>query len=121
MLREMFPGFDTIKTSYQSKAQYVANIGGPNPSALADIIFLRKVVIISVIVSLCIFTILFLFINRPYCKYFCHGSVEAGALSFAKVFKLKRDPALCINCHKCEKVCPMIEAILIIDGSKSNP
>ncbi|WP_338433529.1 4Fe-4S binding protein [Clostridium tyrobutyricum] len=88
-------------------SKIVANLGGPNTDALVNIIFSRKIVTVSVIISLFIFTILSLLINRPYCKYLCHGSVEAGALSFAKIFKLRRNPNICVNCHKCENVCPM--------------
>lgn len=88
-------------------SKILSKLGGPNPDALVNIIFSRKVVAVSVIISLLIFTILSLVVNRPYCKYFCHGSVEAGALSFTKIFKLRRNPNLCINCHKCENVCPM--------------
>jgi hypothetical protein len=28
-------------------------------------------------------------------------------LSFAKIFKLRRNPDVCTNCHKCENICPM--------------
>lgn len=88
-------------------SKVLANLGGPDVSALTNILFSRKVVAGSILISLFIFTILSLLINRPYCKYFCHGSVEAGVLSFAKIFKLKRNPDICVNCHKCESVCPM--------------
>ncbi|WP_207736312.1 4Fe-4S binding protein [Clostridium tyrobutyricum] len=82
-------------------------IGGPNTNSLVNIIFSRKVVGTAIIVSLIEFTILSLLISRPYCRYLCSGSVQAGALSFAKIFKLRRNPDVCTNCHKCENICPM--------------
>lgn len=85
----------------------LALIGGPSPNVLINIIFSREVVTTATIASLVIFTIMSLIVSRPYCKYLCHGSVQAGALSFAKLVKLERNPNKCVKCGRCEKVCPM--------------
>ena len=99
----------------------MGKIGSPSPDAIVNLAFSREIVGVAVIISFCIFTVLSLLVRRPYCKYFCHGSVEAGALSFARVIKLKRNPELCINCHRCEKICPMNVPITsletVCDGS----
>jgi polyferredoxin len=56
---------------------------------------------------LCLFLIASLFIDRPYCNYFCVNSVEYALPSWTRVFSIKRDAAVCVGCGICDARCPM--------------
>lgn len=45
--------------------------------------------------------------NRAFCKYLCPIPVFQKITSRFALLKIKIDPAKCIDCGKCEKVCPM--------------
>ncbi len=46
---------------------------------------------------------------RPFCRFFCPYGVLLSFSSIKSVFKLRRNDN-CIDCKKCEKVCPTNEA-----------
>ncbi len=48
-----------------------------------------------------------LFIERPWCKYACPYGAVLGISNKFRIFKIKRDQQTCINCKKCDRVCPM--------------
>ena len=48
-----------------------------------------------------------LFIERPWCKYFCPYGALLGVFNKFRIFKIKRSPSTCISCNKCTKACPM--------------
>lgn len=48
-----------------------------------------------------------LFIERPWCKYACPYGAVLGITNKFRIFKIKRTPSSCINCKKCDSVCPM--------------
>lgn len=54
-----------------------------------------------------LFTIAAIFIDRPYCNYFCAKGALFGMLSRFRLFSIKRDDKCCIHCKLCTKVCPM--------------
>ena len=54
-----------------------------------------------------VFLIASIFIDRPWCNYFCEKGAFYGLLSTFRIFGVKRDNNTCIHCHKCDKVCPM--------------
>ncbi len=54
-----------------------------------------------------IFLIVSIFMDRPWCNYFCEKGAFYGLLSTLRIFGIKRDNNTCIHCHKCDKVCPM--------------
>ena len=58
-------------------------------------------------VIVAIFLIASIFIDRPWCNYFCEKGAFYGLLSTFRIFGIKRDNNTCIHCHKCDKVCPM--------------
>ena len=66
------------------------------------------------------FSLAGLLVERPYCKYFCSGSCFAGAFSRLRLFKLRRNEALCVQCKRCEKVCPMSVPITQMDVVESH-
>lgn len=45
--------------------------------------------------------------NRAFCKYICPIPVLQKITSRFSLLKMKIDPSKCIDCGKCEKVCPM--------------
>ncbi len=48
-----------------------------------------------------------LFVERPWCKYLCPYGALLGIFNFFRIVKLKRNEKTCINCKKCDQVCPM--------------
>ena len=58
-------------------------------------------------VFLILFLLIALFIERPFCNYFCVEGARYGLSSFSRLFTITRDNKICIRCKKCDKVCPM--------------
>lgn len=54
-----------------------------------------------------VFLIASIFIDRPWCNYFCEKGAFYDLLSTFRIFGIKRDNNTYIHCHKCDKVCPM--------------
>lgn len=52
-----------------------------------------------------------LFVERPWCKYFCSLGAILGLFNFLSVFKLKRSDSACVLCKSCDRVCPMNIAV----------
>ncbi|MBR1841063.1 MAG: 4Fe-4S binding protein [Alphaproteobacteria bacterium] len=48
-----------------------------------------------------------LFIDRPFCNYFCPKGAMEGILSIVRPISIKRDNNACIHCRLCDKICPM--------------
>ncbi len=48
-----------------------------------------------------------LFVERPWCKYFCPYGALLGLFNLVRVFPVKRRESTCINCKKCDAACPM--------------
>ena len=46
-------------------------------------------------------------IERPWCKYACPYGGLLGLFNKISIFKIKRNSQSCINCNKCDDVCPM--------------
>ncbi|MBU0664928.1 MAG: 4Fe-4S binding protein [Proteobacteria bacterium] len=53
-----------------------------------------------------ILVILSFIVKNPWCRYLCPHGALLGLLAIFSPFQVKRDQALCINCKKCETVCP---------------
>ncbi len=49
------------------------------------------------------------FFYRPFCRFFCPYGVFQSFIASVSIFKLKRNNK-CIECGKCEKICPTNEA-----------
>lgn len=52
-----------------------------------------------------------LFIERPWCKYFCPLGAVLGLFNFLSIFRLKRSDSTCVLCKSCDRVCPMNIAV----------
>ena len=50
-----------------------------------------------------------LFVYRPFCRFICPYGLLLTAGSYFSLYRLNRTDA-CIECHKCEQVCPTQEA-----------
>ncbi|MCP4671800.1 MAG: 4Fe-4S binding protein [Desulfobacula sp.] len=74
----------------------------------ADVKMLKFFTDISNTALTVIITLSFLSLIIPYfwCRYLCPYGAVLGALSFFSFGKIKRDPANCIDCGRCEKNCP---------------
>lgn len=48
-----------------------------------------------------------LFIERPWCKYFCPYGALLGFTNKFRIFKIRRSSEKCISCNICNNVCPM--------------
>ncbi|MEZ4812691.1 MAG: 4Fe-4S binding protein [Caldisericia bacterium] len=57
-----------------------------------------------VMMSLLVLSLLF---ERPFCNYLCPLGGAIGAVSCASLTKVKRNEKSCIDCKKCDSVCPM--------------
>ena len=57
--------------------------------------------------AMIVFSILSLFINRPYCRWFCPQGAIYGVMSFLRIFTIKRDSNTCVQCKQCDRACPM--------------
>ncbi len=56
---------------------------------------------------LVIFLVAGLFIDRPFCNYFCTGGARQGLWSVLRIFSIRRDSSRCGNCGQCTRTCPM--------------
>lgn len=56
---------------------------------------------------LLIFLLAGLFIDRPFCNYFCTGGARQGLWSVLRLFSIRRDSSRCGGCGQCTKACPM--------------
>jgi polyferredoxin len=46
-------------------------------------------------------------VKNLWCRYLCPYGALLGLLAFLSPFQIRRDSHLCINCKKCETVCPV--------------
>lgn len=58
-------------------------------------------------VALILVTVFSLFVERPFCKYFCPYGALLGLFNKVKLFKIERKESTCISCKKCDNSCPM--------------
>lgn len=64
-------------------------------------------VALSAILILLAVTVLSLFVERPWCKYFCPYGALLGLFNLIRVFPVRRREETCIDCKKCDAACPM--------------
>ena len=60
----------------------------------------------AAVAIMALFLLSSLFVERAFCNYFCSEAVRYGLASLLRIFTVKREPASCIGCKKCDKVCP---------------
>lgn len=64
-------------------------------------------VIVGIMGVMCFFVLIALFFDRPFCNYLCYEGAKNGLVSSFRIFTIKRNKFKCVNCKKCDKVCPM--------------
>ena len=69
--------------------------------------FFTNEVAISAYIALGIIVVLSLFVERPWCKYFCPYGAVLGLFNLVRIFKIRRNKDTCIGCKLCDKACPM--------------
>ncbi len=47
------------------------------------------------------------FVHRPFCKYLCPLGAAYGMVQKYALFRLRCDASKCVQCGKCQRVCPM--------------
>lgn len=58
-------------------------------------------------IVLAIFLIASVFIDRPFCNYFCTKGAFYGLVGVLRIFGIRRDASKCIHCKACDRNCPM--------------
>jgi polyferredoxin len=69
--------------------------------------FFAGEVALTAYITLGAITVLSLFVERPWCKYFCPYGAFLGLFNRIRIFKIRRDPATCVDCKQCDRICPM--------------
>ena len=69
--------------------------------------FFTYEVAVSAYIALGVIAILSLFIERPWCKYFCPYGAILGLFNFIQIFRIRRNKNTCVGCKLCDKACPM--------------
>lgn len=54
-----------------------------------------------------LFLVISILFERPFCNYLCGEGVRFGIASFTRIFSIKRKNETCVQCKKCDSVCPM--------------
>ena len=92
--------------SYDPRAGFETILSGHNIKVLS-------IVIIVVVV------LLSLFLERPFCNYFCLQGAKYSLFSMIRALVIRRNPSRCVLCSKCSKVCPMNIEIPKLDTVKT--
>ena len=69
--------------------------------------FWSEEAVLGGIVVLAATLVLSLFVERPWCKYFCPFGALMGLTNFIRIFKIRRNSETCIDCKACDRACPM--------------
>jgi len=69
--------------------------------------FFTNEVAVTAYIALGVITVLSLFIERPWCKYFCPYGALLGLFNLTSIFKIRRNKNTCIGCKQCDNTCPM--------------
>ena len=87
-------GLTLIVSALDARKGFFAYVRGEN---LTEITFYAVI----------IFSLLSLFIDRPFCRWFCLQGAMYGVTSFFRIFTIKRNPKTCVQCKQCDRSCPM--------------
>ncbi len=78
-----------------------------------------KILTIGAYIILSIYLIIGVFFERPFCNYMCPQGAKYGLMGTLRPFRIVRDSQLCVDCGKCNKVCPMNIDIMNHNNVKS--
>lgn len=74
---------------------------------------------IASLVMIVLFSIISMFYERCFCNYFCFQGARYGLISYFRIFSITRNNISCVNCKKCDKVCPMNIEITAYENLRS--
>ena len=57
--------------------------------------------------------------ERPFCNYLCYEGAKHGLLGSFRIFTLQRNESACVNCRKCDNICPMNISVSKIKNLRS--
>ncbi len=108
------PAFAAAETGVRPPyfCQYVCpagTLGGGIPLLLADpalrklagTLFSWKALVLAVVVTASVF------IHRPFCRYICPLGAFYALFNRFSFFQMRLDAGKCVDCKRCEGVCPM--------------
>lgn len=87
--------------------EIIFNAASFDPRVNFEAIITGKAFKISAFLILSMFLGIALFFERPFCNYMCIEGAKQGLIGMLRLFTIKRDKDLCVNCKKCDKACPM--------------
>ena len=81
-------------------------LGTPYSSVMAFLTGSSGTITLAAGILLGLFLILSLVTDRPFCRYFCIEGARYGALSMGRLFTIRRDREICVDCGACDRACP---------------
>lgn len=78
-----------------------------------------KILTVGAYALLGVYLAIAVFFERPFCNYMCPQGGKYGLMSTLRPFRIVRNSNLCVDCGKCNKVCPMNIDIMNHDNVKS--
>jgi len=88
-------------------SDFIFSIMSFDPRANFENLLSGKVITVGALSVMSFFVLIALFFDRPFCNYLCYEGAKYGLMSSLKFFTIRRDKSICVNCKKCDKVCPM--------------
>ncbi len=86
---------------------FLGILSSPYATFLGALTGMTTYITVTAWILLALFLLASIFIDRPFCRYFCTEGARYGLLSLGRLFTIKRDSANCISCGACDRACPM--------------
>jgi len=91
---------------YMTAKSYVTVLENINPYHALLNLFIGEFSIIGLVI-LGLVVVASLFVQRPWCKYFCPYGAFLGLFNLVRIKAIVRKDTSCVHCKMCEKNCPM--------------
>ncbi|KDR94533.1 Uncharacterized protein, contains FMN-binding domain [Peptoclostridium litorale DSM 5388] len=102
-----------------SVSDAVFNLMSFDPRANFTRILGREAVSFAALGVIIFFLAVSLVFERPFCNCLCYEGAKHGLLGSLRIFTLKRYESVCINCRKCDDICPMNISVSKIKNLRS--
>ncbi len=100
-------GFLGFAGSFSDTASFNGNFSFMSITAMLASSAALTAVSSLALVYLLLYLVAALFVDRPFCNYFCPDSIKYNLTSFLRLVSVKRDEEKCVHCKKCDNSCPM--------------